>query len=138
MLRPWQCCFSRGTSRAHFLPSFEGAQLSNPFWKQRAVLLTCGARFLLLPLPRRRLPKLWRGRTCLNITAWRLQKSSSASLVHSALLLSDHVHFLLCVSCLGSSSDTQALDTRRGWCFIFPPCSSAILFFCFLFDKGTC
>lgn len=50
---------------------------------------------------------------------------------HSVPLLSDHMHFLLCVSCLGSSNDTQALDTRRGWCFIFPPCSSAILLFVF-------
>ena len=109
------------------------------YWKRRGALLTCGARFLLLPLPRRRLPELWRGRTCSNVTAWHLQKGGSTFLVHSFPLLSDHVHFLLCVSCLGSSSDTQALATRRGWCFIFPPCSSAILFsVCFLFDKGTC
>lgn len=99
-------------------------------------LLTCGTRFLLLPLSQHRLLKLWRSRTGSNIPAWHLERA--AALPWGVQSLADHMHLLLCVSYLGSKSITPDLDAQRGWCFIFLPCSSAAPFCCFLFDKGTC
>lgn len=117
----------RGGEPCPSLPSSEGGGCSalQPLLDAEGRLAALRSAVPSPSPPAARVPKAGEGQ---DLFEHPLQKSSSTFSGRSAPWLSDHLRFLPRVSCLGSSSDTQALDARRGWCFLFPPCSSAILF----------
>lgn len=122
---------SAASAGAHFLPSAEGTGCSAALWEAERCFAELWSKVLFPFFSSAQIPGAVEGQDLFERHHVAFAEGQQHFLGHSVPLLSDHMHFLLCVSCLGSSNDTQALDTRRGWCFIFPPCSSAILLFVF-------